>query len=189
MQEEWMRTLRTGILVLVVLLAGAAVGVAQSHDVDITIGAVALLAVDTPGTAVALTTQAPGAAGDPVEGTSDTKAIFYTVLTAANYRITAQLDALPVPAGFGTAIAGDVDIQVNADPAIGPGAGTNGATAGDVTLTTAAQDIITGIGSTVTGTNAGTAPLLTYTLLVNDVSRLAVGDNDQVTVTLTLTTP
>ncbi len=184
-----MRTLRTGILVLVVLLAGAAIGVAQTHDVTINIGAVAALAVDTPATAVVLTTQAPGAPGDPVDGTSDTKAIFYTVLTAVNYRITAQLSALPVPAGVGTAIAGDVDIQVNADPAIGPGAGTNGASPGDVTLTTAAQDIITGIGSTVTSRNAGTAPLLTYTLLVNNVSRLAVGDTDTVTVTLTLTSP
>ena len=170
----------TGLLVLVAfLVVGVGSVFAQSHDVTINIDAVALLAVDEPGTEVVLSTVAPLLAGDPVTGSSDDKAIFYTVLAPAGspYRIEAELDALPA-----IGLAGDIAISLNAVPGAG-----NGTNEGPVTLTTAGQPIITAIGSTVTGRNPATAPLLTYTLVVNDVSNLAVGDTDTVLVTLTIT--
>lgn len=169
---------RVMLLVLALLVVRTGALVAQQHDVQITIGAVALLAVDDPGTPVVLSTAAPADAGDPVTGSSDSKAIFYTVLTDATtpYRITAEVDADP-PNG--------TQLIVNADPGAG-----NGTSANDVTLTVAlgTQNIITAIGSTATGRDPLTPPELVYTLNITDPSQLEVTAVAQViTVTLTLT--
>ena len=163
------------VIAALAMLAPGTVLAQETHDVEITIAGVAMLAVNDPATAVALTTQQPADAGNPVTGSSDSKAIYYTVLTAiANpYRITAQIDAAP-PAGTAVSVTAN------------PGAG-NGTSAGAVTLGLATQDIITAIGSTATGRDPATPPELTYTLMVTNPGDLVAGTNATITVTLTLT--
>ena len=63
---------------------------------------------------------------------------------------------------------------------------SSGTAAGQITVDATAKNLITGIGSTATGTGANGAAL-TYTFSVDDPSALVVGDNKTVTLTFTLT--
>ena len=171
-----MRMMRKFVTILILLAVTASMSFAATiatHDVDITIGVVAMIAVAAPLTPIALGTIDPVAAGDPVTSSSDTKILQYTTLNdAATRRITAEVDALPTTPGVSiTLTASNLE-------------GTEGSTAGTVTLAVAAADIITAIGSTATAGGANDGVTLTYTLSLTPAS-LVVG-TDTVEVTLTI---
>jgi len=178
-----MRFFRTGILVLVVMLAGAAVGFAQTFDThDIVFDLSGFGVIDlSDATDITLTVSPPTNPGDPPTGNSNnSKRLFYTVLTDTTYSINAAIT------GGGSAPSGThVELDVDDFGA------TSGGAAATYTLDAVAGDIITGIASTASGRVAvANAPRLTYTLVVDTPASLDTTDDaTSLTVTLTITTP
>jgi hypothetical protein len=83
---------------------------------------------------------------------------------------------------------GGVTFSVNSGADAGSGAGTVGTSNGNVSLTTTADDLITGIGSCYTGTGTSKGHLLTYSAAVNlPTYNLLVAGTTAITVTYTLT--
>ncbi|MBN1648361.1 MAG: hypothetical protein JW874_10025 [Spirochaetales bacterium] len=151
-----------------------------SHDINITVSEVVIMELNNSGS-ISLTTQSPGAgnAGQSVVGESDnSKRLFYTSLVPAltSRTITAQIDsALTLPG---------LALELTASPA----GGNEGAGAGTITLSTSAQNIVTGIGSCATGNTGSDGAGLTYELVITDSEALEVdATGETVTVTLTLT--
>jgi len=68
-----------------------------------------------------------------------------------------------------------------------PKGGNQGSSAGEITLSTTPQSIVTGIGSCATGRGSSDGARLTYTLVITSVESLVAGEEKTVTVTLTLT--
>jgi hypothetical protein len=69
-----------------------------------------------------------------------------------------------------------------------PSGGLNqGSSAGQITLSSTAQDLITAIKSCATGNAAANGAQLTYTLSVNTVTSLVASESKMATVTLTFT--
>jgi hypothetical protein len=66
-------------------------------------------------------------------------------------------------------------------------AGGQGTTAGQITMSATAQNIVTGIGSCATGITATSGAQLTYVLSINSLTSLVAADNHTVTITITLT--
>ena len=176
-----MRFFRTGILVLVVMLAVAAVGFAQTdaHDIDINITGFAVIDLSDD-TTITLSVTAPVLPGDDPQGDTDSsKDLFYTVVTpvAAPQTISAQITAGGMPVG--------TDLQLVVD---NMGA-TSGAPAAFVTLDdTLSHDIITAIASTASGRVAGApnAPRLNYTLVIDPATIVSTAAVTTVTVTFTI---
>ncbi|MDH7512836.1 MAG: hypothetical protein QHH14_07820 [Clostridiales bacterium] len=68
-----------------------------------------------------------------------------------------------------------------------PQGGNRGTSAGTITMSATAQNIVTGIRSCRTGTDPTDGAQLTYQLVVTDEEALVAGENRTATVTLTLT--
>jgi hypothetical protein len=171
---------RLTTLILMVVFFGGFIYAANdsaSHDVTMQVNEVVLIDLNSTAT-ITLTTNAPANGGeDPTGDTDNSKLLQYTSLVASGTtrNISAQwggtdqapagtsllLEATSVPAGCGSASA-------------------------QITIDSTARNIITGIGSCATGTGANGAEM-TYTFQIDDVSQLVVGDNQTVTITLTLT--
>ena len=145
------------------------------HDVTMQVNEIALIDLNSA-VAITLTTNPPANGGEAPLGDSDaSKLLQYTSLVASGVsrRISAQWGATDAaPAG--------TSLLLEATSAPG------GASAGQITLSSTAQDLITGIGSIATGTGANGAAL-TYTFSIDNVSSLVVGANETVTITFTLT--
>ena len=177
-----MRFLRTGILVLVVMLAGAAVGFTQTsveHDIIFDVSGFGVIDLSDAGD-ITLTVSPPTNPGDPPTGDSNSsKRLFYTVLTGTTYSVDAAITAGAVPGGTSVDLVAD-DFGT-----------TSGAPTAAITLSGVATDFITGIASTASGTVAATnAPRLTYTLQVDTPASLDTADDaTSITVTLTIATP
>jgi hypothetical protein len=172
-----MRFLRTSILVALVLLAGAAIGFAQTdnHDITIDIAGVAALALND-GSTITLSTSA-GTPGDPVTGDTDaTKRLYYTLLTSSAQTITAQVDALP-PAGTSISVVASGVSGNEGTPVVG-----------GITLAVAPANIVNAVTSCATGTGGSDGAALTYTLNITDQESLVIGSST-ITVTYTLTGP
>ena len=147
---------------------------------DVTINIIEVVLIDVNAGLVTLTTVAPGTGGAPVTGESDTsKWLQYTSLVAfgETRTITAELDASPTVTGILLQL-------VSAAPAGGAEEGTEQAA---ITLTVVAQVIINAITSCATGTGGAEGANLTYTLIIDNVALLLVGQSDTVNVTFTLT--
>ena len=148
-----------------------------THDVTLQVNEIVLIDLNDA-TAITLTTNTPAAGGDTPLGDSDaTKLLQYTSLVASGLTrsISVQWDVADA-APTGTSLK----VEATSVPA------SCGTAAGLVTISSTAQDIITGIGSCATGTGASGAAL-TYTFSIDTVSSLVVGDNKTVTLTYTLT--
>ena len=167
------------VLTIMVLMVGS-VGVfalsdTASHTVTMQVNEIALIDLNDI-TAITLTTNAPTNGGEAVTGDTDgSKLLQYTSLVAAGLtrNITVQADlATPAPAGTSLKLA-----------AVVPGG--CGTAAPQVTITNAAQSLITAIGSCATGTGASGAAL-TYTFSVDTVALLVVGATTSPTITFTL---
>lgn len=166
-----------GLLLVVALSAqGFADSDSASHDVTLQVNEIALIDLNDA-SAITLTTNAPAAGGAGVLGDSDSsKLLQYTSLVASTVtrRITVNLSGSAVPAGT------LLYLEATSVPA---NCGTAG---GQLTLSTTAANLISGIGSCATGVGANGAAL-TYTFHIDDVNQLVVGSTSSITVNFTLT--
>jgi len=191
-----MKNLRTSTLILALTAflftqANAQDTNTDAHDVVIGIPEVALLDIESAsGTSITLTPTAPTEAGSPISFASTTNTslwLNYSSIigstTEATRKVTAAISAGTVPGGM------LLKVQAAADA--GSGDGTVGTAAGQITLSSIAQDFITGIGSCYTGDGAAKGHQLTYTLMLNpaagNYANLDFDDATTLTITYTLT--
>lgn len=176
-----MKRLRTFLVGIVFVLGLAGLTFAQTtanQTVTMQVSAISVLGVS--GNPAALTVSAPALAGDlPANPTSNSTYARYTstVATGMTRRLQANWDAADAaPAGC--------TLLLTATPASLP---NQGSSAGQITMTSTATNIVTGIGSCATGTAATSGAQLAYVLSVDTMTALVAGDNHTVTITLTLT--
>lgn len=167
-----MKHTKTLMLLLAVLLVAAA-GQAQVTDdqtVTLTVSEIAEIAVSGN---ISMTISGTGTAGtQPTDPTDSSSTLQYTsTVDGTNVRaITAEISAGSVPSGT------SLDLDASSFGA------NEGSSAGPITLSGTAANLITGIGSVATG---ATGPTLDYTWSIDDMTALVIG-TDPVTVTFTL---
>lgn len=165
-------------VVLVFGLGSVALAAEDTATQTVTITVDEIAVIDVTGNPGTLEITAPEAGGADPEGDTDntTYAQYTSVVEIGTRTITAAIDAIP----------DGLELKLEAvTPTGGEGTVGNGVEGG-ITLGTIAGDIITGIGSCATGTEATNGANLTYTLNITDLASL-VADTTDVTVTLTLT--
>lgn len=151
-----------------------------SKTVNFTLPIVSLMDVEPNGT-ITLNYAVPGEAGRPVSAPSvDTsKWINYTSAIASGgiaRRITASINQL---------LSG-IDIKVQAGTST-TGAGTLGTPSGQITLSTTAQTLISGIGGAFTGSGTYNGHRLSIILSTNTYADLLAGANTPIVITYTIT--
>lgn len=175
-----MKKLTIGLLAtaLCLGLSGVALAATDNTTQSVTMTVNEIAVIDVTGNPATLTVTAPVAGGDvPQNATDNSTYAQYTSTVASGLTrsITAARDS------SGTAPAG-CSLKVVASGI----SGNEGSAAAQITITTSAQDIITGIGSCNTGTNATDGAQLTYTLSVDTVTSLVAAESKTATITLTL---
>jgi len=175
---EILKKLITGI-VLAFSLAGLIFAAATAtQTVTMQIGAISVLS--TTGNPATLAVAAPAQGGAaPANPTDNNTYAQYTstVSTGVTRRLQANWGSTDAaPAGC--------SLLLTATPAALP---AQGSTAGQITMTSTATNIVTGIGSCFTGIGATNGAQLAYVLSINSMTSLVSGDNHAVTITLTLT--
>jgi hypothetical protein len=175
--KRW-KTLLMGIAVA--FSVSGLVFAAATATQTVTMQVAAISVLGTTGNPAALVVSAPAVGGDtPANPTSNTTYAQYTstVATGVTRRLTANWGgADAAPAGC--------SLLLTATPAALP---NQGSTAGQITMSSTATNVVTGIGSCATGTGPTNGAQLTYVLAINSVTALVAGDNHTVTITLTLT--
>ena len=157
-------------------LAGAASTATQSLTMQVgTIGV-----ISTTGNPSTLTVAAPASGGaTPTSGTSTTTYAQYTSTVPSG-----QTRKITVAWGASDAAPAGCALRLTATP----NGGTNqGASAGTVTMSSTAQDLVTTIKSCATGTGSTSGAQLSYSLDVTDATALIAAATKTATVTLTLT--
>jgi hypothetical protein len=152
-----------------------------NRTVAVTLPVVTLLDIEPTGT-IAMNFTAPTEAGQPLTAptANTTKWINYTSAIAPaglTRRVTASVNQV-IPG---------VDIKLQAATASGSGGGTLGTPTAQVTLSTTAVNIITGIGGAFTGNGASNGHRLTISLVVNNYANLNTRTNTPVIITYTIT--
>lgn len=152
-----------------------------SRSVAISLPVVTLMDIEPSG-AISLNYTAPSEAGNAVTApaSNSSKWINYTSAIAPSglaRRITASVNQT-IPG---------IDIKILAAAATGSGGGTLGVPSPQITLTTSAQTIISGIGGAFTGNGANNGHQLTITLGINNYSNLNARSNTPVIITYTIT--
>jgi hypothetical protein len=174
-----MKALKTWLTGTVLALGIAGLILANNtatQAMQVTIQSISVLG--TTGNPATLAVSAPGTAGAiPANPTSNSTYAQYTSTVAAG--VTRKLQANW--ALTDAAPAGCV-LKLTATP--GSGQGT---TAGQITMSSTATNIVTGIGGCATGTTSTSGAQLTYVLTINSMTSLVAGDNHTVSITLTLT--
>lgn len=161
----------------------------NAHNVVIGVPAVALLDLEAASsTSITLGPTAPTEAGLPVTFNAVDTSIWinYSSIigstTEPSRLVTAQITDGTVPAG--------TQLKVLAASASGSGDGTMGAPSAQVTLTSSAQNVITGIGSSYTGNGVNNGHNLSYSLNLiassGSYAQLDFDNSDTVTITYTL---
>jgi len=149
-----------------------------TQTVTMQVNAIGVLAVS--GNPSTLTVAAPAAGGDTPSNASDnaTYVQYTSTVGASNAR------KLTAAWGGSDAAPAGCSLKLTATPS----GGTNeGSTAGQITLSSTAQDIVTTIKSCATGTGGTSGAQLTYLLAVTSMTDLVAGESKSATVTLTLT--
>jgi len=166
----------TGLVIGFAVLAFAAATTTQT--VIMQIGTISALA--TTGNPATLAVSAPAQGGaTPANPTTNTTYAQYTSTVASG--VTRRLQA---NWGASDAAPAGCSLLLTATPS---GLLNQGTSAGQITMTSTAADIVEGIGSCATGTGATNGAQLTYVLSINTMTSLVASDNHTVTVTLTLT--
>jgi len=148
-----------------------------TQTVVMQVNAICVLAVT--GNPSTLSVSAPTTGGQtPVSGSSTSTYAQYTSTVAAstNRKITAKWEA-------GDAAPAGCALKLTATPA----GGNQGTGAGQISMTSTAQDIVTAIKSCATGTGGSSGAQLSYALEVSDATALVAGESKSATVTMTLT--
>jgi hypothetical protein len=154
-------------------------GAATSVNQTVTMGVNSMCVLAVTGNPGALTVTAPAIGGaTPSNPTDNTTYAQYTstVATGTTRRLTAQW-------GGADAAPSGCALRLTAAPQ----GGNRGVTAGQITLSSTAASIVTGIRSCATGTLATNGAQLAYALAVTDVESLVSGQSRTATITLTLT--
>ena len=157
----------------------------DSHNISINIPEVALLDLEG-GSSITLAPTAPTEAGDALDfsnATDNSTWVNYSsiVPSGTTRDVTAAITSGTVPSGL--------VLKVTAGSYSGSGKGTTGTSAGQVTLSSTAQNVISGIGSSYTGDGQDNGHNLSYVLELtsaDDYGQL-VKDNTSITVTYTIT--
>lgn len=165
---------------LLLLLAGSALGQANvdSHTVTMQVADMAVL--NLVGGNITLSIAAPGTGGQqPADDTDATCYLQYTATVPS-----AQTRTITVAWGGADSAPAGCSLRVTATPS---GTAGEGSTAGQRTISSSAQTVVTGIGSCYTGTGGTDGANLSYVLTVTDPASLVSGDSEVATVTYTLT--
>lgn len=171
------KALSAGTLILFLCLAAPSQS-QDSHPVSINISSCSVLAL--VGGNLTLTVSAPAGGGQPPQ--SDTDSTCYIHYTSC--LPTGQTRTLSVAWGASDSAPSGCALQLTATPSGTPGEGSS---AGQKTVTSTAQTIITGVSRCATGTSATDGANLSYTLSVSDAASLQSGENTSATITFTLT--
>ena len=146
----------------------------------VTMQVAAICVLGTTGNPGALTVSAPLLGGDPPgDATSNPTYAQYTSTVAAGTtrRLQANWDASDgAPARC--------SLLLTATPA---NVGNQGASLGQITMTSTPTDLVSGIGNCATGRGPTSGAELIYVLRVDNVDNLVAGESRTVTITLTLT--
>ena len=149
-----------------------------TQTVTMQVNAISVLAVT--GNPSTLTVSAPAVGGDTPANASDnaTYVQYTSTVGASNAR------KLTAAWGGSDAAPAGCSLKLTATPS----GGTNqGSTAGQITLSSTAQDIVTTIKSCATGTGGTSGTQLTYLLSIDTMTSLVAAESKSATVTLTLT--
>ncbi len=152
-----------------------------NRSVAVTLPVVTLMDIEPAG-AISLNYTTPTEAGNAVTvpTSNTTKWVNYTsaiVSGGITRRITASINqVLP-----------GIDIKILAAAASGSGGGTLGTPAAQITLTTTARTIISGIGGAFTGNGINNGHRLTISLTTNTYANLSARTNTPVVITYTIT--
>ncbi|MGG5210625.1 hypothetical protein ACQWU4_16995 [Chryseobacterium sp. MIQD13] len=152
-----------------------------NRNISVTLPVVTLLDIEPTGN-FSLNFTAPTEAGSAVTApaSNTSKWINYTSAIAPaglTRRVTASVNQT-IPG---------VDIKLQAAAASGSGGGTLGISSGQLTLSTTAVNIITGIGGAFTGNGANNGHRLTISLTVNTYANLSARTNTPIVITYTIT--
>lgn len=130
----------------------------DSHTIGISIPEVAILDIEPAASKnITMNFTAPTEAGDPLTNPANNTSLwlnYSSIKSAADPTRTISVKLTSLIAG--------VDIKVTAGAAAVSGDGTKGTPGAQLTLTTADQTIISGIGSAYTGNGASSGHNLTY---------------------------
>ncbi len=174
-------------------------GETASHNVEVNVSPFAIIDIETTGGSndITLATDVSGLeAGAEVDFNSVSNSDLWLNYTAVAGQTgggngngngnSSPLNTRKVTVETDQVIAG-LDIKLLVGNDAGNGAGTKGSATGSaVTLSTTAQDIITGIGTAYTGDGANSGHNLTYSLEASDYEALVSASNT-ITVTYTIT--
>lgn len=161
----------------------------DKHTLDIKIPEVAILDLETKGSSSAITLEgvAPTEAGNALDFSkafnSDLWINYSSIIgktSDPSREVTVQITDGVVPSGL--------EISVEAGKDAGKGEGTVGTPVGKLTLSGAAQSIVTGVGSAYTGNGANAGHNLTYKmqLVAGKYGALDFDQSGSITVTYTL---
>ncbi len=175
--KTW-KTFLMGTIITAAVSGLAFASATTTQTVTMQISSISVLG--TTGNPATLAVSAPAQGGaTPANPTTNTTYAQYTstVATGVTRRLQANWGTTDgAPAGCSLLLTAT------------PGTGTNqGTSAGQITMSSTATNIVTGIGSCATGTGATNGAQLAYTLSINTMTSLVAGDNHTVTITLTLT--
>ena len=170
------------------ILSGAVIGLGlvglmfaastATQTVTMQVNAICVLAVT--GNPSTLTVTAPATGGQaPSNGSNTSTYAQYTstVASGTTRKITAKWES-------GDAAPAGCALKLTATPSGGTNQGTS---AGQITVTSTAQDVVTTIRSCVTGTGGSDGAQLSYSLEVSDATALVASESKSATVSLTLT--
>jgi hypothetical protein len=177
-KSRYHRVISMLILAWVLCWPGLARAQAQREsNVSIIINEVAVVKIS--GGNITLTIQAPGTVGEPPQNAVDSTCYLqYTssLQTGQSRQVAASCQSLD-------SAPGGCSLSLQAFPAAGSGEGTS---AGQITVSSTAQIIISGITRCATGTGGTDGALLTYTLEVVAATDLVAGEVRSSTIVLTV---
>ena len=158
----------------------------DDHTVAISIPEVAILDLEGS-TSVSLSVEAPTEAGEAVDfsnATNNAVWLNYSSIVGASETsrtVSAKISNNTVPGGM--------LLKVTAASDAGNGDGTVGSSAGQITLTSSNQTVVSGIGSAYTGDGANNGHQLTYALVLDPTagSYADIDFDEDVTLTITYT--
>lgn len=178
-----MKALFSTIIVSMFFFVNAFAQGTATQVVKVNVPSVALIDVVQPAGGISLTLTAPEAAGDWLTaGTSATSSNTYLNLSSVkndkDRKITVEGEDIP----------SGLNLTVKATAA-GTNNGNLGSAGDEVILTGSAQEIVTGITSGYSGKGSSKGFQITYTLSVDteNLSSLTVQDENEITVTYTIT--
>lgn len=162
----------------------------DAHDVSVTIPEVALLDLEVASGSknITLAATAPTEAGNSITFTSATNNTLW--MNYSSIKRTGTDPSRKVTVSLTGSVPGGTVLRVIGGNDAAGGAGTVGSPTPIVTLSSTAQDFITGIGSAYTGTGANRGHNLTYSLglsaTAGSYALLDAANSGTVTVTYTL---